>query len=208
MALTTRREFVQQTAFAAAALYGCPVEALAEAQRMFETREQKTASFDSAAIRKLASEITGHVITPDASDYDGQGHLNNASTVRLFNDMRVAYVRHVLDPWWSERIRSAGFVIAAREVHVLYESEGFPGEHYAGGMKYVRREGKAALLEQRIVEATAARAVARAWVVQLLVQEGAVVDWPDEYFVRVEAAEGRAIERRPRRADIGFGPPE
>ena len=147
-------------------------------------------------------------VTPDPSDYDGQGHLNNASTVRLFNDMRIAYVRHVLDPWWSERIRSDGLVIAAREVHVLYESEGLPGEHYVGGMKYVRREGKAALLEQRIVEATAARAVARAWVVQLVVQQGTVVDWPDEYFVRVEAAEGRAIERRPRRADIRFGPPD
>jgi hypothetical protein len=99
VALTTRREFVQQTAFAAAALYGCPVEALAEAQRMFETREQKTASFDSAAIRKLASEITGHVITPDASDYESSRLVENraydrhpALIVRVANSSDVARV--------------------------------------------------------------------------------------------------------------------
>src|SRR6516162_11817553 len=66
-ALITRREFVQQTAFAAAALCGCPVEVFDEAQRMPETREQNAAPFDSTAIRKLASKITGHVITPDSS---------------------------------------------------------------------------------------------------------------------------------------------
>jgi hypothetical protein len=71
MALITRREFVQQTAVAAAALYGCPVEVLAEAQRMF-TGEQNAASVDLAAIRKVASEVTGHVITTDAHDYDDE----------------------------------------------------------------------------------------------------------------------------------------
>jgi hypothetical protein len=77
VAVTTRREYVQQTAFAAAAPYGCPVQALAEAQRMFETHGQNAASFDSAAIRKLASEITGHVITPDTSDYESARLVTN-----------------------------------------------------------------------------------------------------------------------------------
>jgi len=70
MALTTRRQFVQQTAFAAAALYGGPIEALAGTRRMFEAREQNAAPLDAAAIRKLVSQISGHVITPETPDYE------------------------------------------------------------------------------------------------------------------------------------------
>ncbi len=70
MALTTRRQFVQQTTFAAAALYGHPIKALAGARRIFEDREQNAASLPAAAVRKLASEITGRVITPNASEYE------------------------------------------------------------------------------------------------------------------------------------------
>jgi len=69
MALITRREFVRQTAFAAA-FYGCPVEALAHAQRITDGREQTVAALDSGAVRKFASEITGHVITTEAPDYE------------------------------------------------------------------------------------------------------------------------------------------
>jgi hypothetical protein len=68
MALTTRRQFVQQTAFAAAALFENPLKALAGTRRMFEAPEQKP--LDAAAIRKLASQISGHVITPETPDYD------------------------------------------------------------------------------------------------------------------------------------------
>ena len=70
MALITRRQFVQQTAIAAAALYGRPIKALAGARWTSEAREQNAAPLDAATIRKLTSEITGHVITPDASDYE------------------------------------------------------------------------------------------------------------------------------------------
>src|SRR5258708_4030774 len=84
---------------------------------------------------------SGRVAT-GADDFDAEGHLNNAATVRLFNDMRIAYVHGRIGAWWPEQIRAEGFVIAAREVHVLYESEGLPGEALVGGMKYVRREGK------------------------------------------------------------------
>jgi hypothetical protein len=68
MALTTRRRFVQQTAFAAAALCECPIKALAGTQRMFEAREQNAATLD--AIQKLVSQISGHVITPETPDYE------------------------------------------------------------------------------------------------------------------------------------------
>ena len=137
-----------------------------------------------------------------------QGHLNNAATVRLFNDLRVAYVHDAIGPEWIETIRRERLVVAAREVHVLYESEGLPGESFVGALRYVRREGKAAILEQRLVEAATGRAVARAWVVQLLVHDGRVVEWPGSYFAAVAAVDGREIPVRPRRRRRRrWGPP-
>ena len=70
MALTTRRQFVQQTAFAAAALCGSPIKVLAGTRRIFEAREQNAAPLDAAAIRNLVSQISGHVITPETPDYE------------------------------------------------------------------------------------------------------------------------------------------
>ena len=146
-------------------------------------------------------------VEPAPGDFDAQGHLNNASTVRLFNDLRVAYVRAEVGEQWIETLRREEFVVAAREVHVLYESEGLPGESFVGALRYLRREGKAAVLEQRLVESSTGRAVARAWVVQLLVQRGTVVDWPDSYFSRVASIEGRVIPVGPRRPAADWGPP-
>ena len=151
-------------------------------------------------------QVVTPVVTRD-DDFDAQGHLNNAATVRLFNDMRVGYVHGQVGAWWPEEIRVNQLVIAAREVHVLYESEGRPGEEFVGGMKYVEHVGKSAVLEQRIVEATTGRPIARAWVVQLLVQRGQVIDWPARYFDRVAEIEGRVIPARPRPAPAPWGPP-
>jgi len=145
-------------------------------------------------------------VVPIEGDFDAQGHLNNAATVRLFNDLRIAYVQGEVGFEWVELLRRDTIVVAAKEVHVLYESEGFPGESFVGAMRYVRREGKASILEERIVEATTARPVARAWVVQLLVQDGAVIDWPDIYFARVAEIDGRETPREPRR-HTRWGPP-
>ncbi|MDQ1508676.1 MAG: Thioesterase-like superfamily [Actinomycetota bacterium] len=145
-------------------------------------------------------------VEPAAGDFDPQGHLNNASTVRLFNDLRMAYVRDEVGAVWVDMLRRDRLVVAARELHVLYESEGLPGEEFIGALRYVRREGKAAVLEQRLVEGATGRAVARAWVVQLLVQDGKVVDWPAAYFARVAAIEGREIQVGPRRPPEAWGP--
>jgi acyl-CoA thioesterase FadM len=145
---------------------------------------------------------------PVPTDFDAQGHLNNASTVRLFNDLRGMYVREGVGAVFLEAIFRDQLVVAAKEVHVLYESEGFPGEAFVGAVRYLRREGKAAVLEQRLVEAETGRAVARAWVLQLLVQRGSVIDWPDSYFSRVAEIEGHEIPRRPRRPAAEWGPPE
>jgi hypothetical protein len=71
MALTTRRQFVRKTSLAAVALWGSPIATLAGTQRILEAREQNAAApLDAAAIRKLASQISGHVITPETPDYE------------------------------------------------------------------------------------------------------------------------------------------
>lgn len=87
MAFISRRQFVQQTAFAAAGLCGCPMEALAGTPWAFEAREQSATRLDAAAIHKLASEITGHVITPEASTYESSRLVFN----RAF-DLRPALI--------------------------------------------------------------------------------------------------------------------
>ena len=66
----TRRQFVHQAAFAAAALYGAQTVTLDGAQRIFGAQPQNTAPPDAAKIRKLASEISGRILTPDSRDYE------------------------------------------------------------------------------------------------------------------------------------------
>ena len=74
--LISRRQFVRRTAVAAAALYG-PAKAPAGVRRIFGISEQNSAPLDAPAIRKLASEIVGHVITPEASDYESSRLVEN-----------------------------------------------------------------------------------------------------------------------------------
>lgn len=66
LGLITRRRFLQQTAFAARALYG-PIQVVARTQTLGD-HAQNAAVVDPAAIRKLASRIAGHVITLEAPD--------------------------------------------------------------------------------------------------------------------------------------------
>lgn len=70
MALTTRRQFLLQAAFAGAALSRGSMRAIARARRTLEAMEQNAAPTDAAAIRKLVSRISGHVITPETPDYE------------------------------------------------------------------------------------------------------------------------------------------
>lgn len=141
-------------------------------------------------------------------DFDRQQHLNNAAIVRVFNDLRIAYVVGAVGEWWPDFIAEHGCVVAARELHVLYESEGQPGESFVGAMRYTRRDGKALILEERLVEADTGRAIARAWLVQLIVRDGTVVDWPERYVARVAEIEGRAFPTRTRGTAARWGPPE
>jgi FAD/FMN-containing dehydrogenase len=76
MTLITRRQFAQQAAFSAGALYGFRFE-LAKATETLEQGGEKSASIDAAAIRTLASKITGHVVKPGSSDYESSRQVNN-----------------------------------------------------------------------------------------------------------------------------------
>ncbi len=140
-------------------------------------------------------------------DFDRQGHLNNAAIARLCNDLRVAYIQANIGEPWIEWLRNSGAVVAAREVHISYVSEGFPGEEFVGATRITRRDGRAAIVEQRIVEAVSGRVVADAWVVQLLVLDGQVVDWPAFYWDLVERAEGRPVPYRISVPRPPWGPP-
>jgi acyl-CoA thioesterase FadM len=146
-----------------------------------------------------------HVVTTDAH-FDEQAHLNNTAIVGLFNDLRIAYVQQCIGPRWIDHLRAERLVVAARELHVLYESEGRPGESFVGATRYARREGKAAVVEQRLLEAVTARPVASAWVVQLLARDGRVVDWPGWYWDLVAAVEGGPVPLVPSRPRPAWGP--
>lgn len=144
--------------------------------------------------------------TTDA-DYDQQQHVNNAAVVRMFNDLRIAYVNARLGPRFVDHLRDEGRVHVARELHVLYESEGLPGERFTGGARVVARYGRAGIMEERVVEQSTGRPVARAWVVQLLVGDGRVVDYPDWYWDLVASAEGGPVRVADAAARPPWGPP-
>src|SRR5579864_2698901 len=88
MALVTRRHFARQMAFAAA-LCGRQLWAIGESHRLFDADKQNGASPDSQMIRKLASQIVGQVITPEAADYDAARSIFN----RAFNRRPAVIVR-------------------------------------------------------------------------------------------------------------------
>jgi FAD/FMN-containing dehydrogenase len=66
----SRRQFVRRMSLGACALYLRNTRFLAAAEHGFQDRPQNVAGTDAASIRRLASQITGRVITPDTSDYD------------------------------------------------------------------------------------------------------------------------------------------
>ncbi len=149
--------------------------------------------------------VTAVESTPD--DFDTQGHLNNVAAVRYFQDLRIAFVMARLAPRWTTHLRDNGLVLVARELHVLYESEGMPGERFVGGVRIRIRQGKAGIMEERLVEASTGRAVARAWVVQLVVQSGRVVEYPDWYWDLLARAEGTPLRELDAGARAPWGPP-
>jgi acyl-CoA thioesterase FadM len=165
----------------------------------------------SAGVSMLHADGYAAVFDVDPLDSDRdqyQDHLNNHAAVRMFNELRIAYVAAGLAPDWPRHVRRQNLAVAVRELHVLYESEGWMHERYVGATRVAQRRGKAVVVEQRLVEADGGRPLARAWVLQLLVDAtGAVLAWPDWFFELAAGVEGAAIpvvEHPPRPP---WGPP-
>lgn len=89
MALPTRRKFIQQTAMAAAALYGSPPAAFTEDAQQSRADWHTAASLDAIAVRKLASQIDGQLITPQSPKYDSARLVFN----RAFDERPALIVR-------------------------------------------------------------------------------------------------------------------
>ena len=89
MTVSSRRQFLQQTTLGAAALCWPRNKVIAAATRAFEGRVQDVTPPDAASIRRFVSEITGHVITPDAAGYESARLVFN----RAF-DRRPALIVH------------------------------------------------------------------------------------------------------------------
>jgi acyl-CoA thioesterase FadM len=164
----------------------------------------------SAGVDALRDEGFGTVfdvlpIPEDADEY--QDHLNNTAAVRMFNDLRVAYVAARFAPDWPRYVRRSGLTLVVRELHVAYDSEGWMHEKYVGATRVDQRRGKSLILDQRLVEATSGRSLARAWVLQLLVgTDGRVIEFPDLYFELATKAQGAPVpELAATRTD--WGPP-
>ena len=77
MAQTTRRQFVQHAALAAATLCGPPLMALPSEWSAAEIAGQNADPVDPATMRKLAASITGSVITPAAPEYESARQVFN-----------------------------------------------------------------------------------------------------------------------------------
>jgi hypothetical protein len=68
MSNISRRQFIQRTALTAAALYASPKTL--EARPTAKGVEQSAAALDSAAVRKLGSQLSGRLITTHAPEYE------------------------------------------------------------------------------------------------------------------------------------------
>ncbi len=134
-------------------------------------------------------------LEPVATDADRhQAHLNNSAAVRMFNELRVAYVAAHLAPEWPQHLRRGGMTVVVRDLRVEYQSEALMDEQFVGSTRWAARRGKSGLVEHRLVEQTTARPVARAWVVQLhLGATGAVEAFPDWFWELIEATEGSPV---------------
>ena len=159
------------------------------------------------ALRAEGFRVVYDVQPIDQDRDEHQDHLSNIGAVRLFNDLRVAYVAAHLAPEWPRYVRREGRTVVVRELHVQYESEGWMTERYVGAVRWAQRRGKAGLVEQRLVEATTARPLARAWVVQLYVTRTGVEAFPDFFWDMIAEIEGAPVPAADGAARAPWGPP-
>lgn len=61
-------------------------------------------------------------VDPVEEDRDAwQDHLRNTAVVRMFNELRIAYVASRLAPDWPRWVRRGGYAVVVREQHVRYD---------------------------------------------------------------------------------------
>lgn len=167
---------------------------------------EPSAGVDALRAAGYRSIFDVEAIEADRDEY--QDHLNNTAPVRMFNELRIAYVASRLTPDWPRYVRRGGYGVVMRELHVQYDSEGWMHEQYVGATRFVQHRGKAAVIEQQLVEATTGRSLAQAWMVQLLVEfGGSVVAWPDLFWEMVAEVEEREIPVVTDAARTPWGPP-
>jgi acyl-CoA thioesterase FadM len=142
-----------------------------------------------------------------AEHFDWQGHLNNSAAAKLLEDARRFYMVDGLGKDITFRLRDE-FTTVVRELHVSYETQGYPHEHFRCGARIVSRTDKAYVFEERLEEATSGRLIVQAWTVMLLASKDGThaVPIPDWFWSRVEEFEGRSIPPKPRDR-TPWGPP-
>jgi acyl-CoA thioesterase FadM len=134
-----------------------------------------------------------------AEHFDWQGHLNNTAAAKLLEDARRLYVVDGLGREYAQRLWDSVTVVV-RELHVSYETQGYPEERFRCGARTVSRTDKSYVVEQRLEEATTGRVVVQAWAVMLVAAKDAAraVASPDWFWTRVEEFEGQVMPARPR----------
>jgi acyl-CoA thioesterase FadM len=142
-----------------------------------------------------------------AADVDMQQHLNNAAVARILNDLRVAYVFAGPGLAWRDYLEREGLVVVVRELHVRYDREAVLDDELAAGVRVARRQGKAKVVEQRIVDVHRDAVVADAWAVQLMVRDGRAVEFPEFYWDALAAVEGGPIPEVSAGPRPPWGPP-
>ncbi len=163
-------------------------------------------SAGTTALHEDGYPVVFDVEALDADRDEFQDHLNNMAAMRMFNELRIAYVAARYAPDWPRFVRRGALAVVVRELHVAYESEGWMHEGYVGATRVAQRRGKAVVLEQRLVEASTARPLARAWILQLVVGADGVTDWPDWYFEMVAEVQGAPVPDVPA-TRAPWGPP-
>lgn len=150
-------------------------------------------SAGTTALRDDGYPVVFDVVTLPEDRDEYQDHLNNTAAVRMFNELRTAYIAARFAPDWVRHVRRTGLTVVVRELHVAYDSEGWMHERYVGATRVAQRRGLALVLEQRLVEAIGARSLARAWILQLLVGAEGVTAFPDWYLDMVAEVQGAPV---------------
>ena len=95
-----------------------------------------------------------------------------------------------------------------RELHIAYDREATIEDDLVGCVRVsVRAEARRRSSSNASSTPPGTWWWRRAWVVQLFVEDGAVVVFPDFYWDAVARAEGKVIEPEPRAARTEWGPP-